>query len=176
MCPVQILYKRTQILVVRSHKFILRFDRFITKSEMKTVLFVLLSLLTWQSTAHGEGNKVSNPNLVKTLMKIISIFSNKDRIVGGTDAVEGEAPYQCSIQKLYLNRFEHLCGCAIISDKWIVTAAHCIHRWVIGHFFKIYIFHRRNLLLDKVNGNWKLWWERMIWWKTAHATSTMLKN
>lgn len=44
------------------------------------------------------------------------------RIVGGADAAEGQAPYQCSIQK----NGDHFCGCAILSSKHILTAAHCI--------------------------------------------------
>lgn len=44
------------------------------------------------------------------------------RIVGGQDAVEGDAPYQCSLQ-LYKR---HFCGCSVISKEWIITASHCV--------------------------------------------------
>lgn len=46
------------------------------------------------------------------------------RIVGGENARDGEAPYQCSLQ-LKSIQF-HFCGCSIISDKYILTAAHCV--------------------------------------------------
>ncbi|XP_031638051.1 chymotrypsin-2-like [Contarinia nasturtii] len=44
------------------------------------------------------------------------------RIAGGTEAVEGQAPYQCSMQKYGT----HFCNCAIISDEFVLSAAHCI--------------------------------------------------
>lgn len=44
------------------------------------------------------------------------------RIVGGEDAQDGDAPFQCSMQ---VNK-QHFCGCSIISSKWILTAGHCV--------------------------------------------------
>lgn len=44
------------------------------------------------------------------------------RIVGGQNAPDAKYKYQCSLQ---MNR-DHYCGCSIISDKWLLTAAHCV--------------------------------------------------
>ncbi|XP_053117431.1 serine protease 27-like [Hemicordylus capensis] len=44
-----------------------------------------------------------------------------NRNVGGEDSVEGEWPWQVSVRKLD----KHVCGGALITHNWIVTAAHC---------------------------------------------------
>ncbi|XP_040211910.1 serine protease 33-like isoform X3 [Rana temporaria] len=48
------------------------------------------------------------------------------RIVGGTDSLDGEWPWQVAVID-YLSDGQSLCGGSLISPEWVMTAAHCIN-------------------------------------------------
>uniref|UniRef100_A0A3B5LGH1 Peptidase S1 domain-containing protein n=1 Tax=Xiphophorus couchianus TaxID=32473 RepID=A0A3B5LGH1_9TELE len=54
--------------------------------------------------------------------KWCGIVTKASRIVGGQDASPGRWPWQVSIQ----TNNSHFCGGSLITDQWVLTAAHCI--------------------------------------------------
>lgn len=54
------------------------------------------------------------------------------RILSGAKASPGQFPWQASLQTYDVNQWNNLCGGAIISPDWVLTASHCLHeeRWI----------------------------------------------
>jgi secreted trypsin-like serine protease len=62
-----------------------------------------------------------NPNsLIRKMVK---------RIVGGEDAVEHSWPFLVSV-RIKVNKSEHHCGGTLITDEYILTAAHCLFAYL----------------------------------------------
>ncbi|XP_058522639.1 transmembrane protease serine 11C-like [Ochotona princeps] len=60
-------------------------------------------------------------NLLNTCCGRRTITPTGNKIAGGLDAEEGEWPWQASLQQNHVHR----CGATLISNNWLVTAAHC---------------------------------------------------
>jgi len=81
-------------------------------------LFFIFVLLTVDSALVSEVQRIGN----ETSSKNESFdFGGNPRIVGGSEASPGMFPWQC----LYRATTGGLCGCSVISPRWVLTAAHC---------------------------------------------------
>uniref|UniRef100_A0A8C5QYB9 Neurotrypsin n=1 Tax=Leptobrachium leishanense TaxID=445787 RepID=A0A8C5QYB9_9ANUR len=67
---------------------------------------------------------------ISTVCGISSLRHRKKRIVGGSKSIRGSWPWQASLRlKGFPKESRLLCGATLISNCWVVTAAHCFKRF-----------------------------------------------
>lgn len=83
-------------------------------ANMKTVNFIFFAVFVVFATADTAYDAFGLPKHEPV---------KNPRIVGGENATAGQFPYQVSLRTYFDRR--HFCGGSIISDRFILTAAHC---------------------------------------------------
>jgi secreted trypsin-like serine protease len=59
--------------------------------------------------------------LINFIGLVVSDNSIDTRIIGGEPATLGQIPWQASLR---INN-KHTCGGSILTDRWVISAAHC---------------------------------------------------
>ncbi|CAG7830918.1 unnamed protein product [Allacma fusca] len=88
-----------------------------------------------------------------------------NRIVGGSRARRNEFPWRCSLftkflrnysvnESVLLYGYKFYCGCTILSEKWVMTAAHCTYDSSVQG--NIYVFAGDNKLGPPEDGTGQL--------------------
>ena len=57
-------------------------------------------------------------------IELLDMLSTK--IIGGSDTLINENPWQLSLQRRSAFGFSHFCGGSLIHPQWVITAAHCL--------------------------------------------------
>uniref|UniRef100_A0A8D0ETL0 Coagulation factor IX n=2 Tax=Strigidae TaxID=30459 RepID=A0A8D0ETL0_STROC len=76
-----------------------------------------------QDDAHDEVLDNITETSTAATTKITPIIKTGTRVVGGSDSMRGEVPWQVHLVNSDDVGF---CGASIINEKWVVTAAHCL--------------------------------------------------
>ncbi|KAL3268351.1 hypothetical protein HHI36_007467 [Cryptolaemus montrouzieri] len=85
-----------------------------------------------EETTNEIEDKIQHKNIDLLPTENCGPISLNSRIIHGKEAVLGEFPWMALIVYSTNNGPDFLCGGTLISDKYILTAAHCVLKTIIG--------------------------------------------
>ncbi|XP_042308760.1 transmembrane protease serine 12-like isoform X1 [Sceloporus undulatus] len=107
-------------------------------SSSSSVLASLVALLVLLSQALAAAAAAASPSDACGTRPAVNEVTPDARIVGGRDARVGAWPWQVSLQlyRVALGGFRHECGGCLINSNSVLTAAHCIKKWVNPEYWR----------------------------------------
>nr|XP_046266731.1 coagulation factor IXb [Scatophagus argus] len=106
-----------------------RSERLASSSSVNPAEAVLSSGEASSATeAPSDTEKLPSWAFFPTLPTITAEHNTDQRIVGGDEAIPGEIPWQVALMShsATLQRAEPFCGGSLLSEIWVITAAHCL--------------------------------------------------
>ncbi|XP_042324446.1 plasma kallikrein isoform X3 [Sceloporus undulatus] len=126
---------------VRCQFFTYDSDQTRCNQEGKCKCYLRMSTNGCPHSIVSENGKVSGYTLRLCQTKVSPVCvqesSVSTRVVGGVNASLAEWPWQVSLH-VKLSKQSHLCGGSIISDQWILTAAHCTEDLLLTEVWRVY--------------------------------------
>merc|ERR1712038_575401 len=83
----------------------------------------------------SSGAVMQGVTVVLSCLVASAVASRSPYIFNGEDANVGEFPWQASLQSR--TGTKHSCGASLVSEKWLVTAAHCIVSYKTARGYRI---------------------------------------
>lgn len=87
--------------------------------------------------------------LLDTIGTLFAFPSTQPLIFGGKKAMENQFPFLVSLRVLKNGTYKHDCGASILSDRFLVTAAHCHKSKLTSNDYRISI----GAILQEEQGN-----------------------
>jgi len=79
-----------------------------------------------ESRINQARSRTRNSKFLWDRQRSSSNRNREGRIVQGGVADYGEWPWQVSLRQWRTSTYIHKCGCALLSENWAITAAHCV--------------------------------------------------
>ena len=68
---------------------------------------------------------------LKTSSSSNSVNLDSSRILGGVETTPNEFPWQAFLVIQSTNGDTYVCGGSIVSNQWVLTAAHCLEKYFL---------------------------------------------